>query len=507
MNSTRKVKSALISVFNKKGLEPILHKLNELGVQFVSTGGTKEFITKLGFNCESVENTTGFPSILGGRVKTLHPNIFGGILYQRDIEKDIEEIEKLNISPIDLVIVDLYPFTETILEGGTHEDIIEKIDIGGVSLIRATAKNYKDTIIISNIGQYNALLDILESGNGDFSLSQREKFAKEAFALTSSYDAAIFNYFDNNEISQLRICADNKMRLRYGENPHQEGVYFGNLDNVFSKLYGKEISYNNLLDIDAAINVIKDFDDLTFAILKHNNVCGISSRENALLAWMDALAGDPISAFGGIIVTNATIDKNTAEAINTIFFEVVIAPNYTDEALEILSSKKNRIVLKLKEYSPAKKQIRSVLNGYLVQDTDLSTQTMEDMKCVTKKEPTVREIEDLIFANKLVKHTKSNAIILVKDKQLCASGTGQTSRIDALSQAILKANTFKFDLEGAVMASDAFFPFPDCVEMAANAGIKSIIQPGGSIKDHLSIDYCDANDLSMVMTGIRHFKH
>lgn len=507
MNLGIKISSALISVFDKSGLEPILKVLNSLKIKLISTGGTKEFIESLGYHCSAVEEITGYPSIFGGRVKTLHPNIFGGILQRRNSSKDIHEAEKHNILPIDLIIVDLYPFSETVKEGKSNNDIIEKIDIGGVSLIRAAAKNYNDTVIIPSKKQYNCLLKILEEKDGVTNFEERKKLAKEAFAITSEYDSEIFNYFDDNSISHLRVCLDNRISLRYGENPHQKGFFFGNLDNVFDKIQGKEISYNNLLDIDAALSLIKDYDETTCAILKHNNVCGIASRTNLYDAWESALAGDPVSAFGGIIITNDVIDKKTAEAINEIFFEIIIAPNYSKDALEILSSKKNRIILKIKNLILPKIQIRTILNGILLQDFNSSTQSKNDLKCVTKISPSEKETEDLLFANKLVKHTKSNAIILVKDKQLCASGVGQTSRIDALNQAINKANVFKFDLDGAIMASDAFFPFPDCVEVANKAGITSIIQPGGSVKDQLSIDYCDKNNISMVFTGIRHFKH
>ena len=502
----KKIQSALISVFNKDGLSDILRRLNELGVNFISTGGTEDYIKSLGYSCIPVEKLTGYPSILGGRVKTLHPKIFGGILSRQNIDKDQEDIKEYEIEPIDLVIVDLYPFEDTVNSKASHEDIIEKIDIGGISLIRAAAKNYSDVIIVASKDQYQPLLNLLENKNGVSSIQDRSWFAKEAFAVSSGYDTAIFNYLDTDQ-SHLRVSADNVNALRYGENPHQKGSFYGDLNNVFDKLHGKEISYNNLLDIDAAINVIRDFDESTIAILKHNNVCGIASRANLIDAWKDALAGDPVSAFGGIIVCNQNIDTNTAKEINQLFFEIVIAPSYDDDALSIFKEKKNRIILQLKDFNFPQTQFRSLLNGVLLQDVDRKTETADDLKYVTKTNPSKDEITDLIFANKLVKHTKSNAIVLVKNKQLCASGVGQTSRVDALQQAIQKANAFGLELSGAVMASDAFFPFPDCVEIAHKAGIKSIVQPGGSIKDNLSVEYCDSNQLSMVMTGTRHFKH
>lgn len=507
MTFHKKIRSALVSVFNKDGLEPILAKLNNLGIQFISTGGTKSFIEALGYQCVAVEELTGYPSILGGRVKTLHPKVFGGILSRANIESDIAELKEYDINPIDLVIVDLYPFEDTVKSGASDSDIIEKIDIGGISLIRAAAKNFTDVIIVASKEQYTPLDTLLTTKDGCSDIEDRKWFAKEAFAVSSSYDSAIFNYMDAEQGSHLRVVADNESTLRYGENPHQEGKFYGKLSETFNQLNGKEISYNNLLDIDAAISVLGEFTETTIAILKHNNVCGIASRNNLLTAWKDALAGDPVSAFGGIIISNREIDKATAEDINLIFFEIIIAPSYSKEALDILLQKKNRIILEQKNGITTNKQFRSLLNGVLVQDIDKSIQTEKDLKCVTQKAPTHREIEDLLFANKLVKHTKSNAIVLVKNKQLCASGTGQTSRVDALNQAIQKAKTFKFDLEGAVMASDAFFPFPDCVEIAGQAGISSVIQPGGSIKDSQSVDYCNQHDISMVMTGIRHFKH
>lgn len=508
MEDYRNIKRALVSVYYKDGLEEILKKLHNNGVQFVSTGGTQQFIESLGLPCEAVETLTGYPSILGGRVKTLHPKVFGGILARRDNSSDKEQIQQYEIPEIDLVIVDLYPFEETVASGASDADIIEKIDIGGISLIRAAAKNYKDVVIVASQKQYAPLMRLLEEKGTKTTLADRRFFAKEAFAVSSGYDSAIFTYFDADEASAFRATADDAHVMRYGENPHQKGVFYGDFERLFDKLNGKEISYNNLLDIDSAVTLIDEFDELTFAILKHNNACGIASRETMLQAWTDALAGDPVSAFGGILVTNNTIDKESADEINKIFFEVIIAPDYTADALEVLMQKKNRIILKRKSSGcvPAK-QFRSLLNGVLVQERDTSIQTEADLEPMTQKKPTESEVADLLFANKLVKHSKSNAITLVKNKQLCASGVGQTSRVDALKQAIEKAHAFKFDLNGAVMASDAFFPFPDCVEIAKKAGITAVIQPGGSINDKLSVEYCDEHGLSMVKTSVRHFKH
>lgn len=503
----KKIHSALVSVFNKDGLSEILKKLNDLNVKFISTGGTRDFIKSLGYDCTAVEDITGYPSILDGRVKTLHPKIFGGILARESSESDKKEQKTFEIESIDLVIVDLYPFSETVESNASHDEIIEKIDIGGISLIRAAAKNYSDVIIVPSKEQYEALDVLLTEKKGYSDLEDRKWFSKEAFAVSSEYDTAIYNYMDAGTPDHFRIAQNGLNVLRYGENPHQKGMFYGDMNTVFHKIQGKEISYNNLLDIDAAVQVIRDFEDTTIAILKHNNVCGIASREKLVEAWKDALAGDPVSAFGGIIIANKQIDKDTASEINQLFFEIILAPSYTQEALTILSEKKNRVILELKNYKPQKYQFRSLLNGVLVQDTDSVTESVSDFQYATTKKPTDKEAIDLIFANKLVKHTKSNAIVLVKNKQLCASGVGQTSRVDALNQAILKANTFGFDLDGAVMASDAFFPFPDCVEIASKAGIKSVIQPGGSIKDNLSIEYCNEHNLSMVLTGTRHFKH
>ena len=496
MSSEKKIKTALVSVYHKNGLNEILTELNNLGVRFISTGGTRTFIESLGFPCDAVEDATGYPSILGGRVKTLHPKIFGGILCRRDLPEDMKQIKAYDIHEIDLVIVDLYPFEETVASGADEADIIEKIDIGGISLIRAAAKNFKDVVIVASKQQYQPLKRLLENKQGISDITDRKFFAKEAFAVSSSYDSSIFNYMDDSEDTAFRYAEDNAMHLRYGENPHQKGTFYGKFDAMFDQLHGREISYNNLLDIESAVSLISEFNETTVAILKHNNACGIASRPTVVEAWKDALAGDPVSAFGGIIVSNKKIDKAAAEEINTIFFEIVIAPEYEQEALEILKQKKNRIILVQKQSLTGEKQFRSLLNGVLVQDKDLSIQTAEDLKLVTNRPLEGTEVEDLLFANKLVKH-----------KQLCAGGTGQTSRVDALKQAIEKANSFGFDLKGSVMASDAFFPFPDCVEIAGNAGVTAIVQPGGSINDKLSVEYCNEHNISMVITGVRHFKH
>ena len=508
MNATKKIQSALISVFSKDGLEPIVQKLHSLNVTLYSTGGTEEFIKNLGIPVIPVESITDYPSILGGRVKTLHPKIFGGILNRQDNASDVQQMQEYNIPQIDLVIVDLYPFEKTVACGASEADIIEKIDIGGISLIRAAAKNFKDTIIVSSVDQYTAFLELLNNNNGDTTTEERKKYATYAFHISSNYDTAIFNYFNTDDTFLKLSVADGKT-LRYGENPHQKGLFFGNFDAMFDVLNGKELSYNNLLDVDAAVNLIAEFknDKPTFAILKHNNACGLATRNTIKQAYLDALAGDPTSAFGGVLIANAKIDIETAQEINKLFCEVVIAPEYDADAIEILKEKKNRILLVQKPVELSKTQIRTALNGYLVQDKDYLTDAKENLNTVTTLAPTEQEIEDLLFASKLCKNTKSNTIVLVKDKQLIASGTGQTSRVDALRQAIEKANSFGFDLNGAVMASDAFFPFPDCVEIANNSGIKAVIQPGGSIKDQLSIDFCNQNQMKMVFTGIRHFKH
>jgi phosphoribosylaminoimidazolecarboxamide formyltransferase / IMP cyclohydrolase len=503
----KQIKRALVSVYHKDKLDVIIKKLHAEGVEFISTGGTQSFIESLDIPCQAVEDLTGYPSILGGRVKTLHPKIFGGILTRRDLELDKAQIAEYEIPEIDLVIVDLYPFEATVAAGADEPTTIEKIDIGGISLIRAAAKNYNDVIIVASQDQYEPLLEMVNASGATSSLEERRWFAKEAFAVSSHYDSAIFNYFDGKEESGFRQSANNAKVLRYGENPHQRGVFFGKFEDMFEQLQGKEISYNNLLDIDAAVSLINDFDDITFAILKHNNACGIASRPVLVDAWNAALAADPVSAFGGVLITNAIVDKATAEEMNKIFFEVVIAPDYDLEAIEILSQKKNRIILILKEAKSKGKQFRSLLNGVLMQDQDLKTETADELTVITEKAPTTQEIEDLLFANKIVKHSKSNAIVLAKNKQLCASGVGQTSRVDALTHAIEKADSFKIDLTGAVMASDAFFPFPDCVQIAFEAGVTAVIQPGGSINDKLSIASCNENGVAMVSTGFRHFKH
>ncbi|MBQ8221639.1 MAG: bifunctional phosphoribosylaminoimidazolecarboxamide formyltransferase/IMP cyclohydrolase [Bacteroidaceae bacterium] len=505
--SEKRIKTALVSVFHKDGLDEIITTLHKEGVQLLSTGGTQEFIESLGVPCQRVEDLTGYPSILGGRVKTLHPKVFGGILGRRDNEGDQVQMVNYEIPEIDLVIVDLYPFEATVASGASHEAIIEKIDIGGISLIRAAAKNHKDVVIVASKDQYAALADILRNKGAQTTLEERVWFAKEAFGVSSLYDSAIFNYFDGENGSMFRKAINHPKSLRYGENPHQKGYFYGNFEAMFDQIHGKEISYNNLLDINAAVDLIDEFEDTTFAILKHNNACGLASRDTLLEAWTDALAGDPVSAFGGVLITNRAIDKATAEEINKIFFEVIIAPDYDVNALEILTQKKNRIILVRKETEMPRQQYRSVLNGVLVQDRDLKTETPEDCKPVTNKVATAEEIEDMLFANKIVKNSKSNAIVLAKNKQLLASGVGQTSRVDALKHAIEKAHGFGFDLNGAVMASDAFFPFPDCVEIAHEAGVTAVIQPGGSVRDAESVQYCNDHDVAMVVTGFRHFKH
>jgi len=508
MNTTKKATSALISVFHKDGLGPIVNKLNELGVTIYSTGGTESFIKEQGVNVVPVEELTSYPSILGGRVKTLHPKVFGGILARRENEGDLAQLGEFEIPEIDIVIVDLYPFEKTVESGALEQDIIEKIDIGGISLIRAAAKNFKDVICVSSMNQYDEFLQIMTEGNGETSIEQRKNFAAKSFAVSSHYDTAIFNYLNNDE-PVFRQSFNTSKQLRYGENPHQKGYFYGNLEELFDKLHGKELSFNNLLDVDAAVNLIKEFknESPTFAILKHNNACGFAQRDTLVQAYVDALAGDPMSAFGGVLIANKEIDEATASEIHTLFCEVVIAPSYSEKALEILKGKKNRIILIQKEANFPNISYRTALNGVLAQEPNNSTDTKEGLKNVTKRIVSDAEVEDLLFASKICKHTKSNTIILVKNKQLCAGGTGQTSRVDALQQAITKAKTFNFDLKGAVMASDAFFPFPDCVEIAGNVGIEAVIQPGGSIKDQLSIDYCDANNIGMVFTGTRHFKH
>ena len=510
MSQNRRIKSALISVYNKEGLAPIVEKLNQQGVKIYSTGGTQKFINDLGITVVSAEEITEYPSILGGRVKTLHPKIFGGILNRQDNTQDVEEMDTFSIPQIDAVIVDLYPFEKTVASGASDEDIIEKIDIGGISLIRAAAKNYKDVICVSSVEDYAEFLELISIDNGDVSIEDRKRFATKSFNVSSHYDSAIFNYFNKEkEEVVLKISETQANVLRYGENPHQKGYFFGDFEAMFTKLHGKELSYNNLLDVDAAVNLMNEFygEEPTFAILKHNNACGVAQRATLHKAYIDALAGDPVSAFGGVLISNCEIDLATAEEIHTLFCEVVIAPSFSKEAETVLKGKKNRILLIQNSVNLPETSVRTCLNGVLVQEKDTITDDVSILENATNSTPIAVEIEDLLFASKICKHTKSNTIVLAKNKQLCASGTGQTSRVDALNQAIHKATSFEFNLSGAVMASDAFFPFPDCVEIAKNAGITAVIQPGGSIKDQLSIDYCNANNVAMVFTKTRHFKH
>ena len=510
MSNSLKATSALISVFHKDGLEPIVRKLHDLGITLYSTGGTESFIRELGIPVVAVESLTGYPSILGGRVKTLHPKIFGGILGRRQLEADRTQMEAYEIPSLDIVLVDLYPFEKTVASGASEQDIIEKIDIGGISLIRAAAKNFRDVLCVASREDYAPLLEVLEKGRGTTTLEERQAFAANAFQVSSHYDTAIFNYFNRKAgRPALKVSEPAGRVLRYGENPHQQGMFYGDFEALFDQLHGKELSYNNLLDIDAAVNLMEEFrgDDPTFAILKHNNACGVATRPTLAEAYRDALAGDPVSAFGGILICNRPMDAATAALVNDLFCEVVIAPGYDPSALELLQGKKNRILLVQKPLALPESQVRTCLNGLLWQEKDLKTDARGDLQLVTTSPPSESEIEDLLFASRICKHTKSNTIVLAKGKQLCASGTGQTSRVDALNQAIHKAKSFDFELKGAVMASDAFFPFPDCVEIAGKEGIRAVIQPGGSIKDQLSIDYCNEHGIAMVMTGTRHFKH
>jgi phosphoribosylaminoimidazolecarboxamide formyltransferase/IMP cyclohydrolase len=508
-NVKKQIKSALVSVFDKEGLEPIVKAMAAQGVVMYSTGGTQEFIEKLGLPVVAVEDFTGFPSILGGRVKTLHPKIFGGILNRRADDGDQAQMKQHGLVDIDCVVVDLYPFEKTVASGASHEDIIEKIDIGGISLIRAAAKNYQDVVIVPSKAQYADLLQLLTEQSGESTLDQRKALAKAAFDTSSHYDSKIYGYFLGDEPGSLKVSEQEAHTLRYGENPHQRGTFYGDLNALFEKKNGKELSYNNLLDVDAAVNLMGEFenDAPTFAILKHNNACGIATRNTMSEAYAAALACDPVSAFGGVLIANGNIDLATAALINSLFCEVVIAPNYDEAAIELLKSKPNRIILRQKQVKFPTTQVRSLLNGVLVQDKDLKTEAIADMTVATSQTASDAQMHDLVFANKIVKHTKSNTVVLAKNLQLCASGTGQTSRVDALRQAIEKANSFGFSLQGACMASDAFFPFPDCVEIAGNAGVNAVVQPGGSIKDQLSVDYCNANGIAMYMTGVRHFKH
>ena len=504
----KKIKTALISVFHKEKLEPILEELKSMEVEIFSTGGTQKFIENAGVPVTSVEELTSYPPILGGRVKTLHPKVFGGILARRENKSDQVELQEYNIPEIDLVIVDLYPFEETVSNSTDENEIIEKIDIGGISLIRAAAKNFKDTLVVSSMNDYGDLFEILKEKQGFTTEEDRKRFATRAFNISSHYDMAIFNYFNSEDGEPVfkQSFTENKP-LRYGENPHQQAWFFGQLSDLFDQLHGKELSFNNLVDVDAAVNLIAEFKDPTFAVIKHTNACGVASRETLLQAWKDALAGDPVSAFGGILVCNRAVDKVTAAEINKLFFEVIIAPGYEPPALQILKSKKKRIILVQKRKAGQKQQFKSLLNGVIVQDADLKTEAVEDITLVTKGHPSKDQLEDLIFANKLVKHLKSNTIVLAKNKQLLGMGCGQTSRVDALKHAIVKARSFGFDLAGSVMASDAFFPFPDCVEIAGEAGIKAVVQPGGSIRDDDSIQACNQLGMLMLTTGYRHFKH
>ena len=507
--SQKAIKSALISVYHKDKLAPVVAKLQELGVTIYSTGGTQKFIEEQGHPVQAVEELTGYPSILGGRVKTLHPKVFGGILGRRDETQDIDQLQSYEIPAIDLVIVDLYPFEETVASGATEQEIIEKIDIGGISLIRAAAKNFKDVLIVSSREQYQSLIDLLDNGNGVTDIEERKYYATRAFDISSHYDTQIFGYFNRGTgMASMKISERRHRKLRYGENPHQEGFYFGDLEDMFDQLHGKELSYNNLVDIEAAVALIAEFtDEPTFAILKHTNACGIASAENIALAYEKAFAADTVSAFGGILIANEEITVDAAHAMKDLFFEVLIAPSFDDDALEILQQKKNRILLIQKSTIKETTQVKSLLNGYILQERDLKTDSKDDFKQVCARQATAEELEALVFASKVAKHTKSNTIVLARDQQLLASGVGQTSRVDALKQAIEKARRFGFDLKGAVMASDAFFPFPDCVEIASKAGVTAVIQPGGSIRDQASIDYCDSQNMSMVFTGVRHFKH
>ncbi len=507
--SDKRIKTALISVYHKDGLDEIIDSLHRLGVRILSTGGTQSFIESQGIPVDAVEDLTTYPSILGGRVKTLHPKVFGGILAKRE-EEHLGQLQTYEIPEIDLVIVDLYPFEDTVAHTDDETEIIEKIDIGGIALIRAAAKNYHDVAVVPSKAEYSLLHDLLLEKEGITSLADRKKLATRAFMVSSHYDTAIYQYFDAGQQENVfKQSIHTSQTLRYGENPHQESLFFGRLEQMFEVLGGKPLSYNNLVDIDAAVGLMGEFQDdpPTFAILKHTNPCGVATREDILNAWTDALAGDNISAFGGILISNSQIDLETASQINQIFYEVLIAPSFQNDALELLRKKKKRILLRIKNFKLPGRQFKSLLNGVIVQEADRKTEKANDFQTVTKKAPTDAQISDLIFANKCVKHLKSNTIVLAKKGQLIGMGCGQTSRVDALKQAILKANHFGFDVKGSVMASDAFFPFPDCVEIAHLAGVHAVVQPGGSIKDQESIDYCEAHDIAMVTTGVRHFKH
>ena len=507
--ATRKIKSALISVFHKDGLDEIINLLDQYDVTIYSTGGTQKFIESHGVKVERVEDLTSYPSILDGRVKTLHPKVFGGILARRD-EDHLGQLAKYDMPEIDLVIVDLYPFEDTVKSTDDEEAIIEKIDIGGIALIRGAAKNFNDVVIVPSKNEYPMIQKILAEQNAESTLADRKELARRAFKVSSHYDTAIFNYFDrdSDDVSFKHSLIDSQV-LRYGENPHQQGIFFGELDTMFEKISGKELSFNNLVDVDAAVNVMSEFEDSdpTFAVLKHTNTCGIATRSTVLEAWHAALAGDPVSAFGGILISNTIVDLATAEEINKLFYEVVIAPEFDQDAINLLTKKKKRVLMKINRWHVNDKSFKSILNGVIQQDTDKSMESSDKMECVTDAQATPQQLSDLEFANKCVKHLKSNTIVLVKNNQLLGMGCGQTSRVDALRQAISKATAFGFDLEGCVMASDAFFPFPDCVEIAHDAGTAAVVQPGGSIKDNLSVDYCNSKGMPMLMTGIRHFKN
>jgi len=505
--SLKKIQSALISVYYKDGLAPIIQELHDSGVVLYSTGGTQQFIEEMGIPVIPVEDLTGYPSIFGGRVKTLHPKVFGGILYRRDLPSDVEVAKQYEIPALDLVMVDLYPFEETVASGASDEDIIEKIDIGGISLIRGAAKNFADVLIVSSRNQYADVLSICSENGAATTLDQRRSFAQKAFAVSSHYDGAIQRYFAGESADLTNYKALPAHSLRYGENPHQKGTFYGNLESLFDKLHGKELSYNNLVDVDACLTLLDEFSETAFVIIKHMNACGVATGNCVQEAYEKALACDPISAFGGVLATNQIVDKSAAESINPLFCEILIAPGFTEEALEVLKTKKNRILLKRNVQDFPRLMFKTLLNGVLEQDKDLVMEGVEDFKIVTQVEPTEEQKRALAFALKICKHTKSNTIVLAKEGQLLASGVGQTSRVDALKQAIEKAKEFGFDLKGSVMASDAFFPFPDCVEIAGKVGIVAVTQPGGSIKDKDSIEYCDAHGIAMVMTGIRHFKH
>lgn len=503
-----KIQTALISVFHKDNLAPIVNKLNDLGVTLISTGGTFDFINSMNVPCKKVEDITSYTSILGGRVKTLHPHIFGGILSRRGNLDDQVDLAKYDISTIDLVIVDLYPFEKTVNNTDDEAEIIEKIDIGGISLIRAAAKNFKDVVVIPSQEEYKKLLHLLEEKNGVTDVEDRQWFAAKAFDISSHYDTAIFNYLNRTaHLSSFKQSIRESRMLRYGENPHQQGVFYGNPDELIEQLNGKELSYNNLVDMDAAIELVKEFSAPAFVIIKHTNACGVATDKNILAAYEKALAGDPVSAFGGVLACNREMDAATATKINDLFFEILISPGYDAEALKILKSKKNRILIKLKKTVTVNKQFKNILNGVIEQDKDFKTETTADFKTVTDAALSPSMLNDLVFAATVCKHLKSNTIVLAKDGQLFGMGCGQTSRVDALKQAIAKATSFGFNLKGAVMASDAFFPFPDCVQIADEAGIAGVVQPGGSIKDKESIDYCNKHNMPMVFTGVRHFKH